>query len=125
MNSKAFKDLVSTNSTAIGMVISIVTVISFFVIAPAANARIKCNGQFQVIKGEGEISTSWCQDHYLARIARSYGWKVSDRMVRENPNLKDRICRHIGHDFRLNMLCQSQSPDSDDEMNDHFYDAIG
>ena len=74
---------------------------------------LKCNGQFQVTRADGEISTPYCADNYLASIARSYGWKVSNKSVRDNPILKARICRHIRHDFRLRLLCSKENSDTE------------
>lgn len=79
----------------------------------SADAAIKCEGQFQIIRGEGKLSTPYCEDNYLARIARSYGWKVSNRAVRQNPGLKARICRQIGHDYRLGVICSNHMSDRD------------
>ena len=78
----------------------------------SANAAIKCNGQFQVVRGNGEISTPWCEDNYLATIARAYGWKVSNRAIRQNPNLKARVCRSVGHDSRLVEICSGYRSDN-------------
>ncbi len=70
-----------------------------------ASARIKCKGQFQVIKGQGLISTPYCQAEYLAAVARSYGRKVTGRQLRQNINLYAEVCIHIGHDTRISNLC--------------------
>ncbi len=83
-----------------------VAVLTFSIaLAAPADAKIRCKGPFQVIKGVGQHVTPYCEDKYLARIARSYGWKVGNRSVRNNPSLKARICRHIGHDNRLIGIC--------------------
>ncbi len=76
----------------------------------SASARIKCQGRFQVVKGQGKISTPYCEDNYLAAIARSYGRKVSNRAIRQNPGLKAQVCRHIGHDSRLTDICSNYRP---------------
>lgn len=73
--------------------------------APNADARIKCNGSYQVIRGAGEILTPYCEDQYLARVARSYGIRVSGAAVRRNPNRKEEVCRAIGHDSRVYETC--------------------
>lgn len=74
--------------------------------AGQAQSAIKCKGPYQVIKGHGQLATPYCGDNYLAQIARAhYGWKVSSRAVRNNPNLKERICLHIGHDIRVADIC--------------------
>ncbi|MCF6198179.1 MAG: hypothetical protein L3J67_02065 [Hyphomicrobiaceae bacterium] len=76
-----------------------------FAAADPAEAKIRCQGPFQIIKGVGSHATPYCEDNYLARIARSYGWKIANRSVRNNPSLKARICRQIGHDSRLIEIC--------------------
>jgi hypothetical protein len=63
-----------------------------------AIARIVCRDGFQVVNGR-EISTPNCNDNYLAAVARQYGVKATDEEVRNNPSLKDRICRLAGSDI--------------------------
>ncbi len=86
-------------------------------VSPAS--AIRCNGPFQPVRGEGEIVTPYCEDNYLAAIARSYGWKVSNRAVRDNPELRARICRHIGHDARLIRICSSRNDSADGGNDSH------
>jgi hypothetical protein len=76
-----------------------------------AEARIVCRDGYQVSGGQ-EISTPYCNDEYLAQVARERGTKVSAAEVRNNPNRKDEICRHIGYDIRIREYCPSDS-DSD------------
>ena len=71
--------------------------------SPAA-AKIRCKGIFQVTKN-GLISTSRCRDREIARTARSYGWRVSDAEVSNNPLKKVRICQALGGDTRLKGAC--------------------
>ncbi len=73
--------------------------------AGASEARIRCNGPYQVVRGQGEIATPYCQDEYLARIARSYGIRVSGSAIRHSPSRKEEVCRAIGHDSRIYELC--------------------
>ncbi len=84
---------------------ALASLVFFISTISGAAAAIRCSGQFQIIRGQGKISTPYCEDNFLAMIARSYGWKVSNRAVRQNPGLKARICRHIGHDARLRIIC--------------------
>ncbi len=71
-----------------------------------AGAAILCKGAYQVVKGHGEIATPYCGDNYLAEVARrSYGYKVSNRAVRQNPYLKEKLCMHFGHDIRVSDIC--------------------
>lgn len=82
-----------------------------------ASAAIQCDGRFQLIRGIGWHTSNYCENTYLARIARSYGWKVSNYSVRENPALKEEICRHIGFDTRLIGICGG-SGNGNDYYND-------
>ena len=82
--------------------------------AGAANAGprgLKCKGPYQQIRGHGEIATPYCEDNYLAEIAREYGMRVSNRAVRENPNLKTEVCILVGHDIRVSHICIGHMPE--------------
>lgn len=76
--------------------------------SPAA-AKIRCKGIFQVTKN-GLISTPLCQDREIARVARSYGWRVTDAQVRNNPLKKVEICQALGGDTRLQGACGAYGP---------------
>lgn len=76
-------------------------------LVPAAHAGIVCKGEFQYVNGS-YISTPYCRDKYLARVAREYGSKVSDAAIRDNPNLKSEICRLVGRDNRVRSNCDSE-----------------
>ena len=71
----------------------------------AAEARIRCEGPFQVVPGQGNLATPYCEDEYLAQVARGYGIQVSGRVIRGNPDKKEEVCRAIGHDSRVNDIC--------------------
>jgi hypothetical protein len=70
----------------------------------SAAARIECRGNFQVTKN-GLISTPYCEEKQIARVARSYGMAVTDEEVRNNPNTKVYLCQTIGNDNRLKGSC--------------------
>jgi hypothetical protein len=72
--------------------------------APAA-AKIECRDNFPVTKENGLISTPYCEDQQIARVARSYGYDVSDAEVHNNPNTKVYLCQIIGNDNRLKGSC--------------------
>lgn len=76
---------------------------------PAA-AKIKCQGIFQVTK-HGPISTPYCQEQEIARVARSYGWKVTDAQVHNDPLKKVYICQALGGDNRLKGACGAYAPE--------------
>lgn len=72
-------------------------------VSPAS--AINCNGQYQIVQGQ-ELATPYCQDNYLAKIARQYGMHVSDATIRNNPNKKAEVCRFMGFDTRVSNICQ-------------------
>jgi len=73
-----------------------------------ASGGIKCKGNFQVTK-HGLISTPYCEEEQIARVARSYGMKVTAAEVRNNPNKKVYICQRFGGDNRLKGSCAGYS----------------
>ncbi len=80
------------------------------VLATTAEAKPKCHEGFQDIRGR-QISTPYCEDQYLAEVAREYGSRVSAETIRNNPNAKRDVCRLIGRDIRINQTCiQYESP---------------
>lgn len=72
--------------------------------AAPAFAGIKCVNGMQVI-GDKLHATPFCQDNYLARIARSRGINVSNAEIRNNPNKKRDVCDFIGQDIRISHIC--------------------
>ena len=79
--------------------------------AHAGPRGLKCKGPYQQIRGHGEIATPYCEDNYLAEVAREYGMRVSNRAVRENPNLKTEVCILVGHDIRVSQICIGHMPE--------------
>ena len=80
-------------------------------VSSPAVARIKCDGNFQITK-HGPIATPYCEELQIARVARSYGIRVTDDEVRNNPLTKVYLCQTIGSDTRLKGSCAGYSPDS-------------
>lgn len=72
--------------------------------ATAAEARIVCRDGYQVVQGR-EISTPYCNDNYVAQIARKHGFKVSDPEIRNNPGKKNEVCRFIGSNIEIRQYC--------------------
>jgi hypothetical protein len=76
-----------------------------------AEARIRCDGAFQVIAQGERIATPYCEDQHLAVVAqRSYGVSTSGNAVRHSVDEKERVCRIIGHDARVNDICLQYLP---------------
>jgi hypothetical protein len=72
--------------------------------AGGANAKIRCDGRWQINSGE-RISTPYCEDAYLARVAQSYGSHVSAEALRQSPTTKRSICNFVGADIRVQDIC--------------------
>ena len=88
------------NRHSLGFAVVAATVL----LASPATARIECRGNFQISK-YGPISTPYCEERQIARVARSYGHAVTDEEVRNNPNTKVYLCQIIGGDNRLKGSC--------------------
>lgn len=93
---------IALNASALGAV----TLAVAGMIPGAAEARIRCDGAYQIVPGAGPVSTPYCRDLYLSRVARrSYGVSTSFAAIRNSVHEKQRVCRMIGHDSRVNELC--------------------
>ena len=68
-------------------------------------SAIECEGNFQVQKSGNRIATPYCQDGYLAIVAREYGVRVSPQEIRYNAGEKERVCRLMGNDNRVRDTC--------------------
>ncbi len=75
-----------------------------FASQPAA-ARIVCDGVFQIIQGQ-PVATPYCESQNLAKVARSYGMRVSVEQIRYSESSKASVCRTIGYDLRVRSACQ-------------------
>ena len=80
----------------------------FLGVAAAAGpaSAIDCEGNYQIQKNGNQIATPYCQDGYLAIVAREYGMRVSPDEIRYNPGEKRRVCRFIGEDNRVRSTCE-------------------
>ncbi len=79
-----------------------------------SEARIYCNGEYQIINGQPH-ATPFCADEYLARVARTYGIRVSGRRIRRDLSKKEEICQFIGHDTRISEICSNHRIENDDD----------
>lgn len=61
----------------------------------AAHEGIVCRGEYQIVEGRA-ISTPYCEDANLAKIARAHGDNVSASALRNNPATKSEVCRFGG-----------------------------
>jgi hypothetical protein len=70
-----------------------------------AEARIVCDGVFQIVQGQ-PIATPYCESQNLARVARSYGMRVTAESIRKSESTKASVCQAIGQDNRVRSACQ-------------------
>ena len=85
-----------------------VVLLSAASLQPAA-ARIRCDGDFQITRF-GPIATPYCEEEQIAKVANSYGSRVSAAEVHNNPLTKVYLCQTIGYDWRLQAACAGYSP---------------
>jgi hypothetical protein len=80
-----------------------------------ASAAIRCEGNFQ-ITSYGRINTPYCEDNYLAQVAREYGMNVSASAIRRNVGVKQRTCRLVGRDNRVRDTCRPYLPENNNRI---------
>jgi hypothetical protein len=72
--------------------------------AAAKGGGIVCNNEFQVVEGQ-QIESPYCEDKYLAKVAREHGENVRGRNLRSSDALKGETCRLVEADDRANEIC--------------------
>jgi hypothetical protein len=77
---------------------------------PAA-AKIKCQGNFQM-NPSGPIATPYCEEEQIAKVAQSYGWKVTADQVHNDPLTKVYVCQNLGYDIRMKGSCAGYAPEN-------------
>lgn len=75
-------------------------------------ARIICDGNYQIVNGL-PVSTPYCREQTLARVARGRGMRVPDDALRYSESVKAQVCRTIGHDNRVHEICAPYRNDGD------------
>jgi hypothetical protein len=81
-------------------------VLSLGAAVPSAAGPIQCERGFQRIKGD-LLLTPYCQDDYLAEVARQYGFSASAQRIRSDPLYKKGLCRYVFNDIRVQETCLS------------------
>lgn len=81
-------------------------VLAIVATSSAAEAKIRCDGRFQVMRQGQAIATPYCEDQYLADVARTaYGVSTTAGAVRASVHEKERVCWVVGHDWRVEDIC--------------------
>lgn len=76
---------------------------------PQAEAKIRCSKGYQTVGGN-QLATPYCQDEYLAQVAREYGMRASGARIRNSPQYKLEVCRLVGRDIRVSNNCLDAFP---------------
>jgi hypothetical protein len=63
-----------------------------------------------MVRGYQPVSTLYCQEQQLARVARMFGWRVSVSEIRYSESKKAQVCRAIGFDNRVREVCSAYQP---------------
>ncbi|MDZ4841565.1 MAG: hypothetical protein SH859_05395 [Hyphomicrobium aestuarii] len=103
---------ITANPTAKISRIFVTTAVTVLAIAAAtskADAKIACSEGYQSIRGN-QLSTPYCQDEYVAQVARTYGIKTSGAAIRGQAGHKQEVCRLIGRDNRISQACIDYVP---------------
>lgn len=72
--------------------------------AGPGQAQFNCFGRYQ-FTGAGTISTPYCEDEYLAFVARTYGVSATGDEMRYDLGERQTVCRMIGYDARVRDIC--------------------
>ena len=88
-----------------GQAVLAVTAAAFVTLmALAAKAEIVCDGNYQLVNGS-MITTPYCRDTNLARLARANGFTVTNEAILYNPNKKRDICRYMSSNINVMLAC--------------------
>jgi hypothetical protein len=66
---------------------------------------IKCSGSFQVQANGNHIATPYCQDNYLAQVAREYNITTHADRIRSSLTEKNSVCGVLRFDIRVQDSC--------------------
>jgi hypothetical protein len=103
-------DMIRTGVAA-GLALAMPLVLGF-----AAEARsptlvrsggIVCDHEFQTVEGQ-PVATPYCEDKYIAKVARDHGENVRGAQIRSNPALKNETCRLVDDDDRVSQFCDDE-----------------
>jgi hypothetical protein len=92
------------NARAVGYVRSFALAAAAIVPTTYQAHAIECDQGYQRVQGN-MIATPYCQDAYLAVVARQFGVNASAEKIRNNPSYKREVCRIAGRDIRVQSTC--------------------
>jgi hypothetical protein len=77
----------------------------------AERGAFACQDEFQSVEGQA-IATPYCEDAYLAKVARAHGEHVTASALRRSPSLRDETCRLTDSDTRVSQFCDDDGDDN-------------
>jgi hypothetical protein len=80
-------------------------VVASVVMAATPASAIKCEGNFQLQRNGEKVATPYCEDKYLAQLARAHGMEVNARTIRINPEAKETACQLAADDIGALSTC--------------------
>jgi hypothetical protein len=78
---------------------------------PPAAAKIRCSEAYQLNKS-GPVRTPYCEDEYVAEVARERGIRVSGAAIRASIFTKRDVCRIVRFDTRVASICGQVAPNN-------------
>jgi hypothetical protein len=76
----------------------------------AERGAFACQDEFQTVEGQS-IATPYCEDAYLAKVAREHGEHVTASALRRSAGLRDETCRLTNSDIRVSAFCGDDEDD--------------
>jgi hypothetical protein len=78
-------------------------------LTPTRRCPHPLHGDFQITRF-GPIATPYREEEVIAKVANSYGSRVSTAQVHNDPLTKVYICQTVGYDWRLQSVCSGYLP---------------
>lgn len=88
------------------LIIACFAVVLPLVAGSAAEARVACSGDYQIVNGS-PVATPFCEDHHLAQVARQHGSRTSAAAIRQSLEAKQSACDVTSGDTRTMDTCES------------------
>ena len=96
--------------------LGLITMSAGAIVSAPAQAKIHCQGSYQLIRGVGLHATPYCEIHNLYKVARrGYGISTSFAKLRNNVSERREVCQAIGHDARVYSVCIPYRNEGGDE----------
>ncbi len=80
-------------------------VVALIFSVPSAQARPRCDGDFQLVRGSW-VSSPYCRADQIASVAREMGIRASAETLLEHPARAEELCRILRADIRVHPACE-------------------